>query len=129
MREAPLVTRAPYRRPGQRRVLLVEALAPLARVLTRQLAERYEVVNAASVSQAVAVLHAGKRVDFVVSSYQLGSETAGKLFAIVRRRWPNVRRVLYADEQGLRRPARALAHIVVDTGAPLEALVDTLAQL
>ena len=116
-------------RPRLRRVLLVESMAPLGRVLARHLGTRFDVVTAASVSQAVALLHNGKRFDIVVSSYQLGSETAGKLFAILRRRWPQVRRVLYTDERALRQSARALAHSIVDTGAPLETLADTLEQL
>ena len=106
----------------RRTILLVESDADLAQVLDRVLSRSRHVVVASSISRALQLLGRDARIHSVVTSYKLTDGTAAKLLGGVKRRWPHVRRVLYADPSRARPRAKLLAHVVVDTAEPFQSL-------
>jgi DNA-binding NtrC family response regulator len=106
----------------RRTVLLVESDPDLADVLVRVLGRRRNVVVAPSIARAMTILSREPRIHSLVVSYKLSDGTAARLFCSAQRRWPHVRRVLYADPARARRRAKLLAHVVVDVQAPFETL-------
>jgi DNA-binding NtrC family response regulator len=110
----------------RRIILLVESDADLASVIDRAIGRGRNVVIASSISRALGMLARDSRIHSVVTSYQLSDGTAAKLLIGVKRRWPHVRRVLYADPARARVRAKALAHVVVDTAEPFKVLSDAL---
>jgi DNA-binding NtrC family response regulator len=106
----------------RRIILLVESDPDLASVIDRALGRGRSVVIASSISRAMQLLSRDSRIHSVVTSYQLSDGTAAKLLGGVKRRWPHVRRVLYADPARARARAKALADVVVDTAEPFDVL-------
>jgi DNA-binding NtrC family response regulator len=106
----------------RRVILLVESDPDLASVIDRALRRGRSVVIAPSISRAMQLLARDSRIHSVVTSYQLSDGTAAKLLGGVKRRWPHVRRVLYADAALARDRAKLLAHVVVDTAEPFTVL-------
>lgn len=115
-------------RPGGRRkrVLLVEADAALARVLTRDLGRQYSVAAVPRISAALRLFAGGERFDVVCCARRVGDGTAGSLFDVLHRRWPRVRRIVYVDGGSVRGRVRLLADAIVDASASLAALRDAL---
>src|ERR1700748_3925557 len=75
-----------------RRVLLVEADRPLARVIPRALSPRYLVTPQPSAEGALHLLERGLDVHVVLSAYRLSHGTTARwLLSAVRRRWPRLR--------------------------------------
>ncbi len=110
----------------RRTILLVESDADLASVLDRAFGRHRSVVVAPNIARAWQALAKDRQIHSVVTSYKLPDGTAAKLLAGVQRRWPHVRRVLYADPASARPRARALAHVFVDTAAPFASLVSAV---
>lgn len=111
-------------RPSERlRILLVEADARLAGVVARELGRRHRVAVVATIASAIEVMLERKKVDVVIAAYRVDDGTAGKLFAMLLRRWPRVRRIVYGDPRRMRSPATARADAVVDASANFDELI------
>jgi DNA-binding NtrC family response regulator len=110
----------------RRTILLVESDHKIAGILDRELGRARSVIVAPSISRALQTLSHDQRIHSVVTSYRLSDGTAAKLLGGVKRRWPHVRRVLYADPNIARPRAKQLADVVIDTAGPFEALLDAV---
>ncbi len=105
------------------RILLVEADEQLADVVARHVGRRHRVVVVPSIARALALVRQRQPIDVVVANYYVGDGTAGKLFALLRRRWPRVRRIVYGDLRRMRSPATSAADAVVDAAADFDELL------
>ncbi|MDB4966826.1 MAG: hypothetical protein JWN44_2515 [Myxococcales bacterium] len=99
----------------------------MSRILARELSAR-AVVAVSGVAEAVRALEREPAATVLLSSYKLKDGTARKLFAVVKRRWPRMLRVLYAEPERLRAPATgaavALSDHVVKSFAELHRVLD-----
>jgi DNA-binding NtrC family response regulator len=106
-----------------RRILLVEADDALALVITRLLDRHHTVVPVTSVAAALRLLEGPRRYDVVLSARRIGAETAGQLFDVVRRRWPDMRRIVYAEGARVIGRGKRLADNIVDASASFADLI------
>lgn len=103
-------------------VLLFESDEPLAHVIRRALGGG-AVLIANGVNKALRALERTSHVSVIVSNYRLKDGTARKRFDVASKRWPGVRRVLYADTP---RPATVSARMAVQLA---DAVADDFSEL
>ena len=99
----------------RRRILLVEHDPLMAKIVARELERHHRVFVVSSISAALRKLTiAGAPVfDVVLSAYRLRGETGLKLHEIVARRWPYLRRLLYADTELIPDKATRHTHTII----------------
>jgi DNA-binding NtrC family response regulator len=85
----------------RRRILLVEHDPLMAKIVARELERHHRVFVVPGISAAMRKLTVagGPVFDVVITAYRLRGETGIKLLSMVARRWPYIRRLLYADSE------------------------------
>ncbi len=99
----------------RRKILLVEHDPLMAKIVARELERRHRVMVVPSIAAAMRKLTAAgaPMFDVVICAYRLRGETGQKLLAIIERRWPYVRRLLYADSEVIPEKAARCSHAVI----------------
>jgi response regulator RpfG family c-di-GMP phosphodiesterase len=99
-------------------VLLVDDEAPLLKAMARQLGA-CQIITAESVKDALALVRTEKKLDVVISDYNLGDGTGIEVLVEVKHRHPNARRLLVSGDTGvIPAGANKIAHVIAEKNSP-----------